>query len=100
MFQEEQAGCGEVAGDVGQAVRTGEREGGLAEDEKGRVGKRSGKRRADCEVGVNELRSLVLINLKCCEVIGTNPELYGCGDVVDVCGDVEFNVCEWGTIEV
>ena len=49
---------------------------------------------------MNHLRSLVVINLKRCEVIGTNPELNGCGDVIDVCGDVVFNVCEWGTIEV
>ena len=48
---------------------------------------------------MSELRSLVVINLKCCEVVGANTELNGCSDIVDVCGDVEYNVCEWGTVQ-
>ena len=49
---------------------------------------------------MSKLRSLVVIKLKSREVVGANPELYGCGNVIDMCGDVEFNVCKWGTVEV
>ena len=46
---------------------------------------------------MSKLRGLVVIKLKSREVVGANPELYGCGNVIDVCGDVEDDVCEWGT---
>ena len=32
-------------------------------------------------------------------MVGAYSELYRSGDVVDVWGKVEFNVCEWGTVE-
>ena len=98
-FKKDRPGGGEGAGDVSEAVRTDGGEGGLTEDEEGRVGRRGSEGRADDEVGVSELRSLVVINLKCCEVVGANPELYGRSDIVNVCGDVENNVCERGTVE-
>ena len=53
----------------------------------------------DVRTRVQSRWRLCMIYEETCEVVGANPELYGCSDIVDVCGDVEFNACEWGTIE-